>query len=140
MPAMPLLAVPLAHALTCRSVRAAAATALALQTPITLAIWQHPRWLWPADDGNRALQALGPLGRAYAAGLPDVRADGAWAALPAILIGAAVTVALILIARREHPLQNRPHGLGGEPQQPAGQHAEIERHAERDQEPEPRTQ
>jgi hypothetical protein len=98
-PAMPLLAVPIAQALGYRAVRGAAAILLVMQAAITAVIWQHPRWLWPADVGNLALQALGPPGAAYAALLPDVRADGvSMAALSACLVALVVTVVVVTVA------------------------------------------
>lgn len=101
-PAVPLLTVPFAHALEYRSVQRAAVVVLIMQLPIDAMIWQNPRWLWPAVDGNRILQALGSVGRAYEMLLAPVQAQGL---TMQILLPAAtavlVTAVLIVAARRE---------------------------------------
>jgi hypothetical protein len=94
-PAVPLLAVPVAMALRYRAVRIALIVLLVPQAVIDAVVWQHPRWLWPAPDGNLALQSLGPLGRAYASALVNVQTESPtlavlWIAAVATLVSAVL--------------------------------------------------
>lgn len=57
-PAVPLLLVPMIDALASAPVRLAAVALAVPQLAIDAVIWQHPRWLWPAPEGNLALRAL----------------------------------------------------------------------------------
>jgi hypothetical protein len=72
---------------------------LALLVPqaiLDAVVWQRPRTLWPAVEGNAALQLLGPIGRAYEAALPPVQTDGLTPAvffLTALLIVASIGLA-----------------------------------------------
>ena len=101
-PSIPLLTVPLAHALQYASVRRAAVVVLLLQIPVDAVVWQHPRWLWPAVDGNRALQALGLPGRVYEWVLVPVQREGVTThALVGLLAVVVVTTVIVASARRE---------------------------------------
>jgi hypothetical protein len=71
-PLMPIVAFVSVPALEARAVRTMVAVLLVPQLAIDAVIWQHPRDLWPARDGNRMLERLGAPGRCYASWLPDV--------------------------------------------------------------------
>jgi hypothetical protein len=102
-PAVPLLTVPFAHALKYRGIRRAAVVVLLMQLPIDVVVWQHPRWLWPTPDGNRALQALGPIGRAYEMLLPSIQMDGlTLQAFFAVSIAVLATAIIHFSAHHEH--------------------------------------
>jgi hypothetical protein len=101
-PLTPFFAASIAAALGHRAIRMAAIVLAVPQLAIDLVVWQHPRWLWPLSEGaaNPALDALGSLGRGWAALLPALRHDG-WTAgslLPCLLVGAA-TIALVYASR-----------------------------------------
>ena len=100
-PSVPLLAVPMIEALRYRAVRIAALALLLPQLVIDAVVWQHPRWLWPAPEGNLALHALGPFGRMYAGVLVGVQSGAPMFA--AIWIGtvAAVGLAIVTWAAKE---------------------------------------
>ncbi len=101
-PAMPLVMVPVAAALRYRAVRIAALALAVPQAAIDAVVWQHPRWLWPSPDGNLALLALGPVGRAYSRMLVGVQGGAAFsAALWIAGVTAALTAVLVVFARRE---------------------------------------
>jgi hypothetical protein len=78
---------------------------LLMQLPIDMLVWQNPRWLWPAADGNRVLHALGAPGRAYEWVLADVRAEGfaSHAFLP-ISVAAILTAALVVAAHKSRSI------------------------------------
>jgi len=99
-PLIPLWSVAIADALRYRPVRIAALVLAVPQLVVDAVVWQHPRWLWPADPSNRMLEALGPIGRAYEALLPPIQIEGlrpsaSWALLIAAgLCGVIVAAAL----------------------------------------------
>lgn len=101
-PAIPLFTVPVAQALRYQIVRRATVVVALMQMPIDAIVWQHPRWLWPAADGNRALHALGLPGRTYEWLLVPVQIEGVTprAFLP-LLVVLVVTAGIIVAARRE---------------------------------------
>ena len=102
-PAVPFLAVSVARAFEARAVRVAAAVVAALQIPVNAMTWQRPRTLWPANESNPALEALGVPGRAYAEFLPAMRLDGMDASVaPALFAAAGVTILLIVGATWRH--------------------------------------
>jgi hypothetical protein len=102
-PAIPFLTVFVARAFEARAVRVAAAVVATLQIPINAMTWQRPRTLWPAAEGNPALEALGMPGRAYAEFLPSVRLDGADGSVaPALFAAAGVSVLIIASSTRRH--------------------------------------
>jgi hypothetical protein len=99
-PVIPLWTVPIADALRFRPVRMAAIVLLVPQLLIDAVVWQHPRWLWPATPTNAALDALGPIGRAYEALLPPLQVEGlGWSALPLGLLGIALSAAIVAAVR-----------------------------------------
>jgi hypothetical protein len=101
-PAMPLLLVPVACALGYRTVRLAALVLVVPQLVLNGVVWQHPRWLWPSEVGNRALQALGPPGRLYEMNLLDVQGTGTSIAILWIaLVAAIASTAVVAASRRE---------------------------------------
>src|SRR5438128_7797456 len=95
-PSVPLLLVPMAEALRYRAVRFAIAVLLVPQAVIDAVIWQHPRWMWPAPEGNVALHSLGLMGRMYGDLLVNVQ-NGA-SLFPALWIGAALAIASATVA------------------------------------------
>ena len=95
-PSVPLLLVPMAEALRYRAVRFAIALLLLPQAVIDAVIWQHPRWMWPAPDGNVALRSLGLMGRMYGDVLVNVQ--GGASLFPALWIGAALAIASATVA------------------------------------------
>jgi hypothetical protein len=103
-PLIPLWSVPIAEALQFRAVRVAALTLAIPQLAIDAVVWQHPRWLWPVGPSNRALDALGPIGRAYEALLPPIQIEGLQLSVVwALLIGAALSGTIVALARRPTP-------------------------------------
>lgn len=95
-PAVPLMAIPVALACSHVIVRRMAVLLLALQLPINLVIWQHPRWMWPHADGNRALQALGAAGRGYEALLPPVQVEGVTQGITVPLLAMTVLTLMVI--------------------------------------------
>jgi len=94
-PAMPLLLVPMAAALRFSTVRGALYVLGLFQAAIDIVVWQHPRALWPAPQGNPALALLGVVGRAYESALPAIRSSGlsmkaAWLCTAAAVMSAAL--------------------------------------------------
>ena len=82
---------------------------LAMQVPINVVVWQNPRWLWPADDGNQALLALGWPGRAYSELLLPVRQEGITPqALVPVGLMIVITVAIVVMARMIERTVNEP--------------------------------
>jgi hypothetical protein len=68
------------------------------------AVWQHPRWLWPAEGFNPLLEALGLPGRLYGALLAPVRANGLnEQSLVPIALAIALSTLVAVLARRERP-------------------------------------
>jgi hypothetical protein len=101
-PAIPLLLVPVVQALRYKAVRVAALCLVVPQVVVDAVVWQHPRWLWPAPQGNLALQALGPLGTTYEHALPGIQSDGVTAVVSWALVAAVtITAAIVTAARRE---------------------------------------
>jgi len=101
-PAMPLLLVPVACAIGYRTVRIATLFLVVPQLVMNGIVWQHPRWLWPSEAGNRVLQGLGPPGRAYEMSLLDVQGTGVGVAVVWIALAAAVaSTAVSAASRRE---------------------------------------
>jgi hypothetical protein len=101
-PSVPLLLVPMVGALRYRAVRLATLFLIVPQGLIDAVIWQHPRWLWPAPEGNLVLSALGPFGHVYAQALVDVQ--GGASMFSAIWIGAVAVIgsaAVVVWARKE---------------------------------------
>lgn len=96
-PSVPLLLVPVAEALRYRAVRLAILVVLVPQGLIDAVIWQHPRWLWPAPDGNLALHSLGLFGRVYAHALVGVQTGAPIFAT--IWVGAAAAVGSAIVVR-----------------------------------------
>ncbi len=112
-PSMPLLLVPVAGALQYRAVRVAILVVLVPQGLIDAVIWQHPRWLWPAVDGNLALRSLGLFGRVYDHALVGVQAGAPMFA--AIGIGAVAAIgsaAVVRWAPKEQQELGGPAGRG----------------------------
>jgi hypothetical protein len=111
-PIIPLCAVAMADALAFRAVRVAAIALAAPQIAIDLVVWSHPRWLWPAGGTNRALEQLGPLGRAYEALMPPLQHQGltrstVWVGVVAL----TVSVVIVAGARLEHTRTRAPHSM-----------------------------
>jgi len=69
-PAIPLFAVVIGSALRYRFISVLAIVLLVPQLVIDGIVWRHPMHLWPDGRVNRALEASGPAGRAYARTLP----------------------------------------------------------------------
>ena len=72
-PTIPFCAVAATYALRNKVVRWTGILLLVPQVVIVAYAWQHPRTLWPIDDGNPLLMQLGSLGRAYEHALPSLR-------------------------------------------------------------------
>jgi hypothetical protein len=101
-PVVPLCAVPIADALRFRAVRWMALLFALPQIAIDLAVWQHPRWLWPAGSVNPALEGLGSIARTYESWLPRLQTDG-WtdSVVPVVLLVLGVTAMTVGTARLE---------------------------------------
>jgi hypothetical protein len=104
-PAMPLLAIAAARALEYRSVRWTGAALLILQIAITAVVWQHPRMLWPLENGdNQALRIIPLAGPLYARLLPSMGFPGAVArGLMVATALAVVTSIAVWFERRGTP-------------------------------------
>jgi hypothetical protein len=94
-PALPLLLVPMAAALRYKAVRWAVAALSVPQLLLDAAVWQRPRTLWPAAEGNPALAMFGALGRLYELVLPPIQQEGVtmstvWIAAGLMLVSAAL--------------------------------------------------
>ena len=101
-PLIPLLAIPLARAAGYRMVRVAAVALLAFQALIAVAIWQHPRVLWPKEMAtNSALEKIPMLGPAYEGLLPSIATGDPllWGWAWVIALGLGTTVLLRLERR-----------------------------------------
>jgi hypothetical protein len=93
-PLVPLLAAPVAPALTFGRIRRAAAVLLAFQACVTAVVWMFPRTLWPQEMGsNAALERIPLVGPAYARLLPSLLTGDpvlhAWAVAAVIAAGTA---------------------------------------------------
>ena len=98
-PLIPLLAIPLARAAEYRAIRVTAIALLAFQAFIAMAIWQHPRVLWPKEMAtNSALEKIPLLGPAYQGLLPSIATGDpvlwGWAWVIALAMGTALLVRL----------------------------------------------
>ena len=94
-PALPLLLVPIAAALRYRAVQWTVAALTVPQLLLDAAVWQRPRTLWPATEGNPALEMLGVVGRWYERILPPIQQEGVtmstmWIGVTVFLGSAAV--------------------------------------------------
>lgn len=100
-PAMPLLLVPMAAALRHKQIRWTLSGIAVLQLVLDATLWQHPRNLWPATEGNPALEALGIPGRIYERFLPAIQqSDVGTSSLIVGLALAFITAAHVLLVRR----------------------------------------
>jgi hypothetical protein len=105
-PMIPLAAVVLAGALRHPGIRAATLALFVPQALIDGVVWQWPRSLWPASEGNAALQLLGPVGRAYETLLPDIQRGGigpgvVWLSLALVCGSVAIVAGGQAYARRD---------------------------------------
>ena len=98
-PAIPLLLVPFATALAHPVIRRLTIALCVPQLVLNAVVWQRPRLLWPVDEGNPALTALGPLGRIYEGMLPPIQRQGItstaiWTAVGLVVVSAGVAAYL----------------------------------------------
>jgi hypothetical protein len=100
-PLVPLLAAPVADAMSQRVMRRAAAAAATCQAVVTAVVWQYPRTLWPREVGtNDALAHIPFAGPAYAAMLPSIlTGDSVLRAGLAVMVLAGLTTALVALSR-----------------------------------------
>lgn len=95
---MPLLLVPMAAALRFFAIRGALSVLCLFQAAIDVVVWQHPRTLWPATQGNPALALLGAAGRAYESALPAIQATGMTMQAVWLCVALAVPSAALFVA------------------------------------------
>lgn len=109
-PLMPIFALAVARAWRHRSMRLAAIPLLLFQAAIWLAIWSHPRVLWPKDLGtNQALAKVPVLGPAYERALPSITTgDSLGAGWVWVLALAVLTTAISFSSLERRAREKRP--------------------------------
>ncbi len=100
-PLVPICLVVMAGGFRSRAVWRTFLALLCVQGVIDAVVWRAPRTLWPADDVNPALEAVGWLGRAYERLLPPLQTSPStvWVAV-LLMAGGAATAALVSVGRR----------------------------------------